>query len=244
MFHPVKKRPLWPCLCGFAALGLLVGCGGSNTVPGQTPLDAEQTDDSAHSGMSASAEIGALDEGEVSDGFRQALPEMQRCLSEGSKRIEFIGGAITFSIKINQDHKIVQAFAVDSTLGDRKTELCMFDALKHSSWPAPQGGVYGIAKNPFDFDAPNDVRAPVHWNESQVAAQRASLGGSISSCKHGSNGHFVATLYIDTDGNPISGSVTPPDEAGESSVDCLVGVLLGAHYDAPGSWPAKVTFEL
>jgi len=129
-------------------------------------------------------------------------------------------------------------------LGDRKTELCMFDALKGASWPAPQGGLVGIARNPFEFQAGDDVRAPVQWNEGQVATQRASLKGELSQCKKGTSGRFTATLYIDTDGNPISGSVTPPDEHGEGAVDCLVDVLLGARYDSPGSWPAKVTLDL
>jgi hypothetical protein len=221
------------------------GCGGTTPTPGYTKDDElAQQGNPERKGMSAEAEIGALDPEKVNDSFRQAMPALQKCLIAGSKRVEFIGGNITFFIKINKDHEIVHAHAVDSTLGDRKTELCMFDALKAVSWPAPEGGTYGTAENPFQFDNPADVRSPVIWDESQVAAQRAALAGELSSCKRGVSGRFSATLYIDTDGNPLSGSVTPPSEEGEGSVDCLVGVLLGAKYDSPGSWPAKVTLDL
>jgi hypothetical protein len=224
---------------------LLVGCGGSAKPPGYTDEDEPGEEQQAQPhGLSAEAEIGALDEGKVSDTFRDALPGLQKCLVAGSKRLEFIGGNITFFIKINKQHEVVHAHAAESTLGDRKTELCMFDVLKAMHWPAPEGGEIGIAKNPFEFDNPVDVRSPVIWNESQVSSQRSALSGELSSCKHGAGGRFSATLYIDTDGSPLSGSVTPPDEAGEGAVDCLVGVLLGAKYDSPGSWPAKVTLDL
>jgi hypothetical protein len=224
---------------------LFLACGGSSKPPGYTDEDqATDEQQAAHHGLSAEAEIGALDEAQVSNNFRDALPGLQKCLLQGSKRVEFIGGNITFFIKINKQHEVVHAHAVESTLGDRKTELCMFDVLKSMSWPAPEGGEIGIAKNPFEFDNPADVRSPVIWDESQVAAQRSALSGELSSCKRGVSGPFTATLYIDTDGSPLSGSVTPPDEAGEGAVDCLVGVLLGAKYDSPGSWPAKVTLDL
>jgi hypothetical protein len=226
------------------ALAGVIGCGGTSKPPGYTDEDEATQQQAEHRGLSAEAEIGALDEAAVSSNFREALPGLQKCLLQGSKRVEFIGGNITFFIKINKQHEIVHTHAVESTLGDRKTELCMFDVLKSMSWPAPEGGEIGIAKNPFEFDNPADVRAPVIWNESQVAAQRSALSGELSSCKRGISGQFTATLYIDTDGSPLSGSVTPPDEAGESAVDCLVGVLLGAKYDSPGSWPAKVTLDL
>lgn len=226
-------------------VSLVVGCGGSTPAPGYTAEDEQaDQDETARHGMSAEAEIGALDPDKVSDGFRKALPGLQKCLVAGSKRVEFIGGNITFFIKINKQHEIVHVHATDSTLGDRKTELCMFDALKAISWPAPEGGTIGTAENPFQFDSPVDVRSPVIWNESQVAAQRSALSGELASCKQGAHGRFAATLYIDTEGTPLSGSVTPPDEEGERAVDCLVGVLLGAKYESPGSWPAKVTLDL
>lgn len=239
----VRSLAYW--LSPLAACALLVGCGGSQSEPGHTSYDqAAQDRAQERSGVSAEAEIGALDEGQVSSAFRDSLPSLQRCLVDGSKRVEFIGGNITFFIKINQQGQIAHAHAVDSTIGDRKTELCMFDALKSITWPAPQGGQFGIAKSPFEFDAPVDVRAPVHWNESQVSSQLSELRGEVQSCKRGTSGRFVATLYIDTDGSPISGSVTPPDEDGEQAVDCLLGLLLSARYETPGSWPAKVSVEL
>jgi hypothetical protein len=66
----------------------------------------------------------------------------------------------------------------------------------------------------------------------------------IADCKSGTSGGFTATMYIDTDGNPIGVGVTPPDQGGEQAVDCLVDLLKGETYPSPGSWPAKVTFTL
>jgi hypothetical protein len=66
----------------------------------------------------------------------------------------------------------------------------------------------------------------------------------IASCKSSGSGSFEATLYVSTDGTVLAGSVTPPDEAGEDAVDCLVDALKSAQFSSPGSWPAKVTFSL
>jgi hypothetical protein len=51
-------------------------------------------------------------------------------------------------------------------------------------------------------------------------------------------------MYVDTSGKVLAVGVTPPDESGEESVDCLVGVLKDAKMPSPGSWPAKVSFQL
>jgi len=70
------------------------------------------------------------------------------------------------------------------------------------------------------------------------------LSKQVSACKKSVKGSYEATLYVGTDGTVLSAGVTPPDEAGDSSVDCLVDVLKGATLPSPGSWPAKVTFSL
>ena len=62
--------------------------------------------------------------------------------------------------------------------------------------------------------------------------------------KPAASGNFEATVYVATDGSVLAAGVTPPDEAGESDVDCLVSTLKAATLPSPGSWPAKVTFSL
>jgi hypothetical protein len=100
-----------------------LGCGGGETPPPKTADDATdgQTE---HSGpkMSASAEIGALDEGKVTSTFQSAQGDLQQCLSAGAGRNELEGGDIAFFVKIGSTGRIVHAHAERSTIGDRETE--------------------------------------------------------------------------------------------------------------------------
>jgi len=104
--------------------------------------------------------------------------------------------------------------------------------------------VHGLARKSFDFDPPNDVRAPTSWEGEHVSDAVGKLSRKVSACKKGDSGPFEATLYVSTDGSVMAAGVTPPNEAGESDVDCLVATLKAATLPSPGSWPAKVTFSL
>jgi hypothetical protein len=194
--------------------------------------------------MSASAEIGALDQAKVDSTFRGAMGDLQSCLAAGAQRNELEGGDIAFFVKIGSTGRIVHAHAEHSTIGDRETEKCMLKALAHRTWPEPQGGDVGLARNSVSFDMPNDVRPPTSWDSDRVASALQSVSSKIASCKNGTHGDFNATVYVDPDGAAVSAGIASSDESGESAADCLVDVLKSTKYPSPGSWPAKVSFSL
>jgi hypothetical protein len=120
----------------------------------------------------------------------------------------------------------------------------MFEALERADWPAPVGGLVGVAQNSFEFEMTGDVRAPViidNFDSDQTLATHAQ---AISDCKGAGSGSFTATVYIDTDGSPLAAGIAAPNADAESKSDCLVGVLEQATFPSPGSWPGKVTFSL
>jgi hypothetical protein len=50
---------------------------------------------------------------------------------------------------------------------------------------------------------------------------------------------------VQTNGTALSAGVATPDERGESgAADCLVTVIKGMKFPSPGSWPAKVMFDV
>jgi hypothetical protein len=218
-------------------------CGGSEPPP-QAPTPVADQEEDKPSGISTSAEIGGLNEEKVDKTFQSALADFQRCIDDGAKRVEFLGGSVSFFVQINTSGKADGAHLEKSTIGDRETEKCMLDTLRGKRWPKPVGGMHGQARKSFDFDPPNDVRAPTAWDSERVSQSISKLSKKLSACKQGASGSFEATLYVGTDGTVMAAGVTPPDEAGESDVDCLVSALKGASLPSPGSWPAKVTFGL
>jgi hypothetical protein len=225
------------------AIATCQACGGSEPAP-KPPEPVAQSDEDSPSPVSVSAEIGGLSEEKVDQTFRSARSDFQRCLDDGAKRVEFLGGSVSFFIEIDTHGTVDHAHLEKSTIGDRETERCLLDSLRSKHWPKPVGGLHGLARKSFDFDPPNDVRAPTSWDGERVAEAVGKISHKLSACKKGERGAFEATVYVATDGSVMAAGVTPPDEAGESDVDCLVNALKGAALPSPGSWPAKVTFSL
>lgn len=228
-----------PTLC-FA-----VSCGGSEPPPKDPSVasGAPKTEQRG-SGVSTSSEIGGLNEEDVDRTFGNSVKGLERCIHSGAQRVEFLGGSVSFYLKIDGSGKVSSAYLEHSTLGNRETERCMLDSLRAKTWPKPVGGVHGLARKSFSFDPPNDVRPPTTWNGEDAEPGMKKIASDVGRCKDGHSGPFEATLYVGTNGQVLSVGVTPPDEGGENAVDCLVGVLEGASFPSPGSWPAKVTLEL
>jgi hypothetical protein len=222
---------------------IIPGCGGDAPPPKTADEAPAQEDEHRSSGASVSAEIGGLDEQKVDATFSKSVGGLTRCLDAGAKRVEFLGGSVSFYLKIDTSGKVDHAHLEHSTIGDRATEKCMIDALRARNWPKPVGGEHGFARKSFDFDPPNDVRPPTEWSSSEAEKGLATVSSQLQKCNHGKGG-FEATLYVGTDGNVLAAGATPPDEDGEEAVDCIVDALKSASFPSPGSWPAKVTLSL
>jgi hypothetical protein len=236
-------KAVWLLFCAGAGV-CLPGCGGeaaparsADDAPGETPLREAPL-------PSTSAEIGALDEGKVTQTFKGATGALQKCLKDGSDRNELEGGDIAFFVKIGTDGRAFHVHAEKSTIGDRETEKCMFSVLKGKDWPAPQGGDVGLARNSYGFDMENDERPPTDWTPDRVEDTVAELGEKITVCKGDAKGKLSATVYVDASGAATSVGIASADESGEKAADCLTSVLKAAKFPSPGSWPAKVTFPL
>lgn len=230
-----------------AAAALVATACGGGTPPPRAATQEEQAPELHHGAIpSVSSEIGALDEDKVDATFSHALGAFERCLHDGAGRVEFLGGSVSFYLKIDGDGKLAHAHLEQSTLGDRDTEKCMIGVLKAKTWPRPVGGKSGLARKSFDFDPPNDVRPPSDLPQEFIdkTLSKRELKKKIAECKNGDNGAFSVTMYIDTEGRALGVGVAPPDEAGEDDVDCLVDALKQAEFPSPGSWAGKVQFTL
>lgn len=223
---------------------LAVACGGSSEPAPKAPSTETSGSQAEESGIRASSEIGGLNEDAVDATFSSSVNSLERCLKSGAERVEFLGGTVSFYLKIDTTGRVDHAHLEHSTLGDRETERCMLNALRGKTWPKPVGGEHGLARKSFSFDPPNDVREPTFWEQRDAEPGLKKVFGEVSRCKDGRHGDFEATLYVGTDGRVLAAGVAPPDEDGDAAVDCLVSVLEAASFPSPGSWPAKVTLTL
>jgi len=198
----------------------------------------------ARSNLTSSAELGGLDERAAEQSFRDSMEGLQACIREGAERLEFIGGVIEFAVKVDATRHAAQVWAAESTLGERGTEKCMFNALRSVSWPAPQGGSYGIARNVFDFEPRKGVIVPAVWDAGRISRVLAGLDGRINQCLGRAAEQLLITLYIGQGGKPLGGGAASAEPVEDSAVDCVVDALLAADYPAPERAPTKVRFQL
>jgi hypothetical protein len=225
-------------LCCFA-------CGGSGAKPKTSADDIviEHEPDDGLEGVSVSSEIGGLNQEAVDRAFSKSLKDLRQCLNRGAQEVEFLGGDVSFFVKVSEDGQLRHSHLEESTLGHRDTELCMLQALGKQSWPKPVGGQTGLARKSFSFDMPNDVRPPTEWTQESVEETLDELSEEMNSCKSAANSYTV-TMYVDTDGSVMAAGVAHTDDAGEQAADCLVTALKAAKFPSPGSWPAKVSIKL
>ncbi len=230
-------------LSGLAILALM-GCGGS-TPPPEAPVEVKEPTSArpVRPSFEMEQEIGHLDEAKVQATFSRLAPKLMSCLERGSANNELLEGDVRFTVRIDREGRVKWTYLSSSTLGDRQTELCMLDAVKEARWPEPIGGKEGQAQGSFDFEASPDVRPAVLWDASQLSPVLPKLQAKLANCP-GAKGPYRVTAYVDQQGKVLSAGVAPPDEEAEAASDCVVEAVKKLELSSPGSWPAKVSFEL
>ncbi len=244
---PLASRGLG--LASLAMAGCLAGCGLTASRSAEAPdesAEAANSSQGAHSAaaMSTSAAMGGLNEDQSRSSFYNAKEGIERCIAEGARRLEFLEGSIELAVEIDATRRAVRAWSSHSTLGDRATERCMFDALLAVQWPRPEGGPYSVAKNSFEFSAAPEAPRPTVWDAARVGESLRPLAEPLSECRGGATGEILFTLYIDPVGHALSGGAAHPRSVPNAVVDCMLEHLLAQAYPAPGTAPAKVLFRL
>ena len=245
--HRAAGRFAAALVAGCALALVALGCGSAPPVAHAPAAHVESERAPApppHTSVAASAEVGGLDERAAEQSFRDSMDGLQTCIQQGVDRLDFIGGSIEFAVKVDASHHAAQVWAAESTLGERGTEKCMFDVLRSVSWPTPQGGSFGIARNSFDFKPRKGGTPPAVWDASRISRVLAGLDHQLQSCRAGAEERLTITLYIGRGGKALSGGAASAEPVDEGAVDCVMSALLAANYPAPEHTPTKVRFDL
>lgn len=230
---------------------LLLSCGGSHsqasspTTPGPAPKTQEaETSAYLKEEVSVSAEMGALNPQKTHSSFYNAMDGVQLCVTRATERLQFLSGDIELSVLVNTVGKPLRVWSEHSSLGDRKTELCIFDALSAVSWPSSVGGPVSIATNRFEFPLSKGAIAPAAWDSGRATAALEPLQESLAACRTDSSGDVLITLYVDASGMAISAGAGHNRTVSDEAIECLLGVLLAAQYPEAEPGPAKLRFHL
>ena len=241
-----KHRIVGATTAVLVAIGL-AACGGGGEATGDVtttpPPDPRDDDGASHDGMQIQGLLGTLSREEVQNGLEPRLDRFESCFVRAATSNEIVSGRVEFAFRVAVDGRVRWVYPSACTVGDRETERCLLGVAQGAHFARPHGGEAEFTW-PLEYPVSDDVRPPVNWEADRVASTVASLGGdALQSCGAGGVALQV-TAYVAPGGRVITAGASTPNAEVLGHVDCIVEAVRGWSLPDPGSYPAKVTFEL
>jgi hypothetical protein len=232
-------------------LTLAIGACGGESEPVESPNRAQEST----RGGEAPAErqhavqieglMGTISADMVERGIEPRMGRFLRCFQERYGSLEVLGGRFEMAFRIHTDGSVRWVYPSDSTIGDRETERCLLHVASGIRFHRPRGGEAEFSY-PLSLDTAEDVRPPLNWDEARVSGALNEGGpGLLSSCRPaGSRATYRITAYIMPGGRVQAAGAATDDAEAVDSLDCVAQAVRGWSMPDPGSYPAKVHFEL
>ncbi len=227
------------------------GCGGGGGEEAVTTAETGEPTAGAEATTESNPEeepqiegiLGTLPQAAIEDGIQRNLGRITRCFSDRYDEIDVLGGEIEMSFHIKTDGTVRWVYLRRSTIGNRDTERCILNVLSRIQFAQPHGGEAEFT-TPLALDPPEDVRPPVAWPSSRVARLVDSQGRRVAtSCSITGEG-FHVTAYVGPGGQVLSAGAAVDQPEVVEPLDCVADAVRAWSMPDPGSYPAKVTFEL
>jgi hypothetical protein len=233
------RRPAARTLLAWASLAF--ACGGAPAA--REPEAAHEETHEVRPALKTRSELGTVDPAAVQAAFHKLADRFLECQKRGLDRVEVLAGNVKFFLRIGEDGSAKWSYLEDgSDVGDRATERCLIDAVMGARWPRPDGG---DAEARYSIELPAQGRPASDWSSDRVAGALGKHGSAIDRCKSGASDAFHATMYVGPGGRVLSAGVVASSKDGDDTAACLVKVLETMRgLPSPGSWPAKVSFDL
>jgi len=234
-------------LPGLLALGACGGGGSENTTTTTTsrravePTAEQQEAADQRAGVQIEGLMGTISQDQVNITLQPRTEGFARCFAQGAG-VDFLGGDIRLSFRIHTDGSVAWVFPSQTSIGHRAVERCIVERARGIRFPRPRGGEAEFTWG-FGYDAPSDVRAPLNWDATRIASAIASNGASLVAQCGGHRGYRV-TAYVQGGGQVIAAGVAARDNDTAAQLDCIAQGVAGWRMPDPGSYPAKVSFEL
>jgi hypothetical protein len=225
------------------SFSLLVACGGEPPPKAPETAHEEAPPPQKKPALKVRSELGSVDPGAVKQAFSALDDKFMACQKHALDRVEVLSGSVKFFVRIGEDGSAKWAYLEGSEIGDRETEKCLLDTVMGAHWPRPDGG---DAEARYGMELPlQSTRPASDWSSDKVASALGKHGDAIDKCKAGASSTFHATMYVGPGGKVLAAGVATSAKDGDEHADCLTAVLLKMKgLPSPGSWPAKVGFDL
>jgi hypothetical protein len=189
------------------------------------------------------SELGTVDPAAIKKTFSTLDAAFMDCQKHALDRVEVLSGSVKFFLRVGEDGSARYTYLEDSEVGDRDTEKCLLGVVQGATWPRPDGGEAEVR---YGMELPlQATRPPSDWNADKVTGALSKHGDALDKCKAGTPGPFHATMYVGPGGKVLAAGVAAASRDGADKADCLAGALVKMKgFPSPGSWPAKVSFDL
>ncbi len=243
----MSRRLGWArSLC--AALGIVAaGCGGGAEAS-EEPQEAREEETSggdqngtSEDGVAISGLMGTIRRDQVENALNPRMMRFTRCFAERMGDVEYLGGSIRMSFRVHTDGSVAWVYPAETDIGDRDTERCVLDVARGTRFPRPRGGEAEFTWG-FGMDPSEDVRPPLSWDASAIEARASDLRGLRGQCRV-SGAHSI-TIYVAPEGAVVAAGGTTPDAESDAALDCILDAVRAMTMPDPGSYAAKVTFEV
>lgn len=248
MFAGAARPSMLRFVTVLSALLALPACGGPEEAG-----DASGGRDSASSGsesteppddgMQIEGTLGTISQRAIEDGIQRNLPRISRCFSDRYDEVDVLGGHMEMAFRVRTDGNVRWVYLRRSTVGDRATERCILNVLSRIQFERPRGGEAEFT-TPLDLDPPADVRPPVEWTAARVAELVSTQGAELAAQCATAGQPFQVTAYVAPGGQVLAAGATVDTPDVVDPLDCVTEGVRSWVMPDPGSYPAKVTFDL
>lgn len=227
------------------ALGACGGGGGDGdaeeSAASRRSAGSERAAEEPQDGLQIEGLMGTIPQEQVNRTLQPRTEAFARCFAQGGN-VDFLEGDIRLSFRIRTDGSVLWVYPSRTSIGHRAVERCIVERARGVQFPRPRGGEAEFTWG-FGLDAASDVRPPVAWSAADVASVLSAQGASLRS-QCGGQGGFQVTAYVDRGGQVMAAGASAPDDATAEQLDCVASGVAGWRMPDPGSYPAKVTFDL
>lgn len=216
----------------------MLGIMGAVLALGRPARSQEVTDD----GLEVSGLRGQIARESVARVFDARMTDLLDCALRRREGNELIAGTLSVALVIAPSGRVSGARVAASTLGDRQAERCVIETSSSFVFPAPTGGEAEVTHT-FTLPLESDVRPPLAWDEARIRASLSGITRALGRCPM-ARGSVRVTAFVGPGGRLIGAGASASTPAADGAIDCALAALGRATFPEPGSYPAKVTFDL
>ena len=191
--------------------------------------------------MQVEGTLGTIPARKIDSAMQAKLRKLSRCFMVGMDEVEFVGGSITLSFRVDNSGKVEWVFVQASTIGHRGTEQCILTEAGRTAFPTPKGGTGAEFTWGFAMDSAGDIRPPVDWGADRIASSITGAS-ALAACPGG--GRHEVTAYVAPGGAVMAAGVASDSQQAATAADCIVDAVRGLAFPDPGSYAAKVSFPV